>query len=54
MLRYLRLRKEKKGDIALTGAGTDGELRQADKGNQQRTFKICALFTDCISEIKNT
>ena len=43
-----------KGKITITGAGDDATARQADEINKGVTFKNCAPFTICISEINNT
>ena len=43
-----------KGKIAITGAGDDAAARQADERDKGVAFKICAPFTNCISEINNT
>ena len=37
----------------ITGTGDDA-ARQKDERNKGVTFKTCAPFTDCISEISNT
>ena len=42
------------GTITITGAGVDAAARQAVEINKGVLFKNCALFTDCIREIKNT
>ena len=42
------------GAITITGAGVDTTARQAVERNKGVLFKNCAIFTDCISEIKNT
>ena len=38
----------------MTGAGADDATSRIDERNKGVIFKNCALFTDCISEIKNT
>ena len=43
-----------KGNVTITWAGADAAARNADKRNNQVSFKSSALFTDCISEINNT
>ena len=43
-----------KGKIAINGAGDDAAARQADERGEGVAFKICAPFTNCISEINNT
>ena len=43
-----------KGKITITGAGADAAARQADERYKGVTFKSCAPFTNCISEINNT
>lgn len=42
-----------KGTLTIPGAGADAATRQADRRKKQVTFKICSLFTDCISKINN-
>ena len=42
------------GTITITGAGADDNTRQGDEREKLVVFKICAPFTDCISEINNT
>ena len=42
------------GTITFTGAGADDASKQLDERNKGETFKNCAPFTDCISEINNT
>ena len=42
------------GTITIIGAGTDAAARQADERNKGVSFKNCAPFTNCISEINNT
>ena len=42
------------GTTTITGEGDNDAEKQADKGEQGVTFKDCAQFTDCISEINNT
>ena len=41
-----------KGTIASGRAGANAAARQAD--DRKKTFKNCALFTECISEINNS
>ena len=43
-----------KGKIKITGEGDDATARQADERDKGATFKNCAPFTNCISEINNT
>ena len=43
-----------KGKIAITGAGDDVAVRQADERDKGVAFKNCAPFINCISEINNT
>ena len=43
-----------KGRITITGAGDTAAPRQADEKNKRVTFKNCAPFTNCKSEINNT
>ena len=43
-----------KGKITITGAGDDAAARQADEIDKGVSFKYCAPFTNCISEINNT
>ena len=43
-----------KGRITNTGAGTNADARQADERNKGVTFKNCAPFTNCKSEINDT
>ena len=43
-----------KEKITITGVGTDAAARQADEGDKGATFKTCAPFTNCISDINNT
>ena len=43
-----------KGTIAITGAGANGDARQADERDKEITFKNCAPFTKYISRISNT
>ena len=38
----------------IAGAGDDAAARQADERDKGVAFKICAPFTNCISEINNT
>ena len=40
--------------ITSTGVGADAAARQADERDKGVTFKNCAPFTNCISEINNT
>ena len=40
-----------KGTITITGAGADATARQVDERDKGVTFKNCAPFTNCISEI---
>ena len=42
------------GTIRITGAGADLAATQVDEKNKGVTFKNCAPFTNCISEINNT
>ena len=42
-----------KGTITTDGAGVDAAARQADERNKGVSFKNCAPFTNCISEINN-
>ena len=42
------------GTITIRKAGGEAAARQADERNKGVTFKNCAPFTDCISEINNT
>ena len=43
-----------KGKITITGAGDNATARQADDRDKGVAFKICAPFTNCVSEINNT
>ena len=43
-----------KGKIAITGEGDNALARQADERDKGVTFKNCAPFNNCISEINNT
>ena len=43
-----------KGIITITVSGDDAAARQADERVKGVVFKICAPFTNCISEINNT
>ena len=43
-----------KGKITITETGDDAAARQADKRDKVVSFKNCAPFTNCISEINNT
>ena len=45
------LAKEK---ITINGRGADVTTREADERDKGVTFKNCAPFTNCISEINNT
>ena len=47
---YILLRRT----IAITGAGADAAVRQADERDKGVTFQNGAPFTNCISEINNT
>ena len=47
---YIRV----KGKITITGTGDDAAARQVDERDKGVTFKNCAPFTNCISEINNT
>ena len=42
------------GTIRITGTGADHAATQVDERNKGVTFKNCAPFTNCISEINNT
>ena len=42
------------GAITITGAGDNDAARRLNGRNKGVTFKNCAPFTDCISEINNT
>ena len=42
------------GTITIDGAGADDAAKRSDERNKGVTFKNCAQFTDCISEINNT
>ena len=42
-----------KGKITITGAGDDAAARQADERDKGVTFKNCAPFTSCKSDINN-
>ena len=42
------------GFIPITGAGADDAVKRLDEKNKGVTFKNCAQFTDCISEINNS
>ena len=42
------------GFITITGAGADDAVKRLDERNKGVTFKNCAPFTDCISEINNS
>ena len=41
------------GTISVVVRGADVAAKQVDGGDQGITFKNCAPFTDCISEINN-
>ena len=43
-----------KGRIAITGARSDAEARQADERSKGVIFKNCTPFINCKSEIRNT
>ena len=43
-----------KGTITINGRGGDAVARQADERNKGVSFKNCAPFINCISEINNT
>ena len=43
-----------KGTITIAGEGADAAARHADERNKGVSFKNCAPFTNCISEINNT
>ena len=43
-----------KGTIAINGRGADAAVRQADERDKCVSFKNCAPFINCISEINNT
>ena len=43
-----------KEKITITGVGDNAAARQADKRDTGVSFKNCAPFTNCISEINNT
>ena len=43
-----------KGKITITGAGDNAAARQADERDKGVSFKNCAPFTNCTSEINNT
>ena len=42
------------GTIKITGTGADHAATQVDERNKGVTFRNCAPFTNCISEINNT
>ena len=42
-----------KGTIKFIGVGDDDAARQEDEINNCVVFKICASFTNCISEIND-
>ena len=50
----LRSRLCDSSDAYVTGAGVDDGAKKLDERNKAVTFKKCAPFTDCISEINNT
>ena len=43
-----------KGTITINGRGADAVARQADERDKDVSFKNCAPFINCISEISNT
>ena len=43
-----------KGTITIIGRGADAAARQADERDKGASFKNCAPFINCISEINNT
>ena len=43
-----------KGTITIIGAGADAEAKQADESHKGVTFKNCAPFVNCKTEINNT
>ena len=43
-----------KGTITINGRGADAVARQADERDKDVSFKNCAPFINCISEINNT
>ena len=43
-----------KGKITIAGAGADDEARHTDERDKGVSFKNCAPFINCISEINNT
>ena len=43
-----------KGTITINGRGTDAAARQADERDKAVSFKNCAPFINCVSEINNT
>ena len=43
-----------KGTITINGKGADAAARQADERDKGVSFKNCAPFINCISEINNT
>ena len=43
-----------KGTITINGRGADAAARQADERDKGVSFKNCAPFINCISEINNT
>ena len=40
--------------VTIAGARADGAVQEAEERNKQVTFKNCAPFTICISQINNT
>ena len=42
-----------KGKIKINGEGNDAATRQTDQRNKSVTYKNCAPFTNCTSEINN-
>ena len=42
-----------KGTITIHGRGADAVARQADERDKDVSFKSCAPFINCISEINN-
>ena len=40
--------------ITITGTGGDDAAKQLGEKNKGVTFKYCAPFTDCVSEMNNT
>ena len=43
-----------KGKITVTGRGAEANSRDTDERDKGVAFRICAPFTNCISEINNT